>query len=142
MLGIKPAPADGTEANRHLVEAAYRAFGARDVETLVRLLSPMVVWGEPDNPLIPSAGTRRGIQGVLDWLNVGKATELILELEPERFLADADMVAVVGHTKVLARPTGKVYATDFVHVVTVADGKIVRFQEYFDTFGAAEAFRA
>jgi hypothetical protein len=39
------------------------------------------------------------------------------------------------------RRTGKTYSTDFAHVVTIKDGKIARFQEFFDTFAAAEAFK-
>ena len=48
---------------------------------------------------------------------------------------------LVGFTKCLARATGKTYETDFVHVVTLADGKVTHFQEFFDTFAAAAAFR-
>lgn len=125
-----------------VVQEAYHAFGSRDIDALMKLLSPDVEWGEPDNPLIPSAGTRQGTAGVLEWLQIGKATEAILSLEPRRFLAQEDMVAVIGHTKVMARPTGKVYETDFIHLVEVRDGMIVRFQEFFDTYIAAEAFRS
>jgi ketosteroid isomerase-like protein len=124
-----------------LVRAAYRAFAARDVETLLGMLAPDVIWGEPPNPFIPSGGTRIGLAGVREWLRVGNESEAILAFEPSRFLADGDSVAVVGRTKVQARPTGKVYDTDFVHLVTVAHGRIVRFQEFFDTWAAAEAFR-
>jgi ketosteroid isomerase-like protein len=41
----------------------------------------------------------------------------------------------------MARPTGRIYESDFVHLVTFKDGKIVRFQEFFDTYLAGEAFR-
>jgi hypothetical protein len=132
---------DLTQQSLAVVEAAYRAFGSRDIEGLLAFLSPDVVWGEPDNPLIPSAGTRRGIDGVLDWLRVGRETETILALEPQRFLAQGTTVAVIGRTKVMARATGRAYATDFIHLVEVRDGRIVRFQEFFDTYLAAEAFR-
>jgi ketosteroid isomerase-like protein len=37
--------------------------------------------------------------------------------------------------------TGKVYESDFVHLVTVRGDKIVRFQEFFDTYAVGEAFR-
>ena len=40
-----------------------------------------------------------------------------------------------------AATTGKTYETDFVHVVTFQQGQIARFQEFFDTFAAGEAFR-
>jgi ketosteroid isomerase-like protein len=55
-----------------------------------------------------------------------------------RFVAQDDTVAVVGHTRCVAKPTGKSYETDFVHLVTLEDGKITRFQEFFDTWAAAE----
>jgi ketosteroid isomerase-like protein len=134
--------APSVQTTREVVEAAYRAFGARDIEALLGLLSPDVEWGEPDNPHIPSAGTRRGLSGVIEWLQVGNQTEAILGLEPRRILVDGDSAAVIGHTTVLARPTGRKYDTDFVHLVTVVDGRVVRFQEFFDTWVAAEAFRA
>jgi ketosteroid isomerase-like protein len=130
------------ETTRQVVEAAYRAFGARDIEALLGLLSPDVTWGEPDNPHIPSAGTRHGLAGVIEWLQVGNQTDAILALEPQRILVDGDTAAVIGYTKVVARPTGRSYETDFAHLVTVRDGKVVRFQEFFDTWVAAEAFRA
>jgi ketosteroid isomerase-like protein len=130
-----------TKASLELVRAAYRAFAARDIDSLLRVVSPAVEWGEPVNPLIPSSGTRHGLSGVLEWLRIGQDTETILAFEPDRFLADGDTVAVIGRTTVVARSTGRTYDTDFVHVVTVADGRIVRFQEFFDTWAAAEAFR-
>jgi ketosteroid isomerase-like protein len=34
-----------------------------------------------------------------------------------------------------------VYESDFVHLVTFKDGKVARFQEFFDTYLAGEAFR-
>jgi ketosteroid isomerase-like protein len=32
------------------------------------------------------------------------------------------------------------YDMDFVHLVEVRDGRVVRFQEFFDTWTAAQAF--
>jgi hypothetical protein len=79
---------------------------------------------------------------VIEWLQVGNQTEAILALDPQRILVDGDTAAVIGHTKVVAKPTGRAYDTDFVHLVTVRDRKVARFQEFFDTWVAAEAFRA
>jgi uncharacterized protein len=134
----------GPQVGRPLevVKAAYAAFAARDVPRLLELLADDVTWGEPDNAAIPSAGTHHGHRGVLEWLRIGQATEDILSFEPRRFIGQGDAVAVVGHTRVRARPTGRTYETDFVHLVTVRDGKVASFQEFFDTFVAAEAFRS
>ncbi len=124
-----------------IVLQLYEAFRRGDVSGIVALLSPDVEWSEPENPFNPAAGTRRGEAGFLEWLRVGHEAEEILVLEPRQILSNPDSVAVVGHSKCLAKPTGRTYDTDFVHVVTFRDGKIVRFQEFFDTFAAAEAFR-
>jgi ketosteroid isomerase-like protein len=94
-----------------------------------------------DNPFNPAAGTRHGHAGFLEWLRVGKESEEILALELRQFLSDADSVVVLGRTKCLARFTGRTYETDFVHVITFRGDRIVRFQEFFDTYAAGEAFR-
>ena len=87
---------------------------------------------------VPGAGTH----GFLEWLRVGRQSEEILALEPQLYLTSASSVAVVGHMKCRAKPTGRVYESDFVHLVTFTDGKVARFQEFFDTYLAGEAFRS
>lgn len=128
--------------NIELVRRVYRAFAVRDIPTILQVLATDVEWGEPANPFNPAAGTRHGHAGFMEWLQVGKESEEILVLEPRKFLADGDTVAVIGFTKCRVKATGKMYETDFVHVATVKDGKITRFQEFFDTFAAAEAFKS
>jgi len=48
---------------------------------------------------------------------------------------------VIGHMRCRARATGREYESDFVHLVTLRDGQSTRFQEFFDTYAAGEAFR-
>ncbi len=127
--------------NVNIVQQVYAAFAKRDISAILSVLSPDVEWGEPPNPFNPEAGTRHGHEGFLEWLNIGRQSEEIVVLEPRKFLTDSDTVAVVGYTKCLAKPTGRSYETDSVHLITIKDGKIVRFQEFFDTYAAAEAFR-
>jgi ketosteroid isomerase-like protein len=124
------------------VQALYEAFGRRDVPKILSALSTTVEWGEPSNPYNPAGGTRHGHEGFLEWLRVGNESEEVLVLEPKEFLANLTSVAVVGYTKCRVRATGKVYESDFVHLIALKDGKVQRFREFFDTFAAAEAFRA
>ena len=74
-------------------------------------------------------------------MNLGRQSEEILLLERRQFLTGPDTVAVVGHSRCRVRSTGRIYDTDFVHLVTFRGSTIVSFQEFFDTFAAAEAFR-
>jgi uncharacterized protein len=127
--------------NIELIKQLYDAFAKKDIESILKLLSQDVEWGEPDNPFNPAGGTRKGHSGFLEWLNIGKNAEEILVLEPKRFLTDDDSVAVIGYMKCLAKSTGKVYESDFVHLAVIRNNKISKFQEFFDTFIAGEAFR-
>lgn len=129
------------EENLKIVHQLYSAFSKRDIDTIVELLSSDVEWGEPENPFNPAGGTRHGHQGFIEWLNIGRQAEDILILEPKKMLTDDDSVAVVGYMKCRAIPTGKTYESDFVHVVTIKAGKVTKFQEFFDTYIAGEAFR-
>lgn len=129
------------EENIKIVQQIYSAFARRDINTIVGLLSADVEWGEPENPFNPAGGTRYGHNGFIEWLNIGRQAEDILVLEPRKMLTDNDSVAVVGYIKCLAIPTGKTYESDFVHLVTIKAGKVTKFQEFFDTYIAGEAFR-
>ncbi len=127
--------------NLELVKHLYNSFSNKNIEEIIKILHPDVEWGEPENPHNPAGGTRYGINGFLEWVNIGKQHEDILILEPKRMLADSETVAVVGYMKCLAKPTGKMYESDFVHIIVIRDRKIVKFQEFFDTYIAGEAFR-
>ena len=105
------------------------------------MLTDDVEWGEPENPYNPTAGTRRGHAGFREWVNIGREAEDIVVLDPHTFIAEEDHVAVVGYMECLAKSTGRTYTSDFVHVITFRDGKVCRFQEFFDTHAAGEAFR-
>jgi len=128
-------------ANIEIVRQLYEAFAHRDMPRILGMLAPDVEWGEPANPHNPAAGTRHGHAGFLEWAEVGRKAEDILELEPRKMLADDDSVAVVGHLRCRVVSTGRTYDSDFVHLVTLRGGKVARFQEFFDTYAAAEAFR-
>ena len=134
-------PNDVSSMNLRAVQELYAAFGNRDIKAILDMLSPDVEWGEPSNPFNPAGGTRHGHAGFLEWANIGRQAEDIIVLEPRQFLSDDSSVAVVGYTKCVAKPTGKTYETDFVHLFTFKDGKVARFKEFFDTYVAGEAFR-
>jgi uncharacterized protein len=128
-------------ANVEIVQRMYAAFARRDIPAILAMLSPDVEWGEPPNPFNPAGGTRRGHEGFLEWIEIGRQSEDIVVLEPRKMLVDDDSVAVVGFMRCRAIPTGKEYESDFVHVVTLEAGKVAKFQEFFDTYAAGEAFR-
>jgi hypothetical protein len=131
------------DASSHVktVQELYIAFARGDVGAILALLTADVEWSEPAHPFNPAAGTRYGHAGFLEWVRIGQAAEQILTLEPRQFLHNDSSVAVVGRSACLAKATGRRYETDFVHLITFRNGRIARFQEFFDTYAAGEAFR-
>ncbi|MBX2934506.1 MAG: nuclear transport factor 2 family protein [Ferruginibacter sp.] len=132
---------DEPNSNIEIVKSLYEAFAAKEINKILDLLHKNVEWGEPDNPYNPAGGTRYGHKGFLDWIAIGKKAEEILELHLERFLTDNNAVAVSGHMKCKALNTQKIYESDFVHIIVIENKKIKKFQEFFDTYIAGEAFR-
>ena len=131
-----------TDERIRLAQEVYAAFSRGDIDSILGKLTDDVVWSEPENPFNPAGGTRRGHEGFLEWVRIGHEAEEIEQLEPKRFLVDQSGVAIVGHLRCRARATGRIYESDFVHLLTIRDGKISAFQEFFDTYAAGEAFRA
>jgi ketosteroid isomerase-like protein len=129
------------EDNIKIVQQLYSYFTNRDIPAILTMLSSEVVLGEPANPFNPAAGTRYGHSGFMEWIKIGSQSEEILILEPRKYLTDFDSVAVYGYIKCQAKTTGKIYESDFIHLVTIKNGQIVNFQEFFDTYAAGEAFR-
>ena len=124
-----------------VAQALYAAFAKRDIDAMLKLLHPEVEWGEPEHPFNPAGGTRRGHGGFLEWVQIGREAEDVEVLNIERFLSDAESVAAIGHMRCYVKSTRRRYESDFVHVISVREGLVTRFREFFDTYAAGEAFR-
>jgi uncharacterized protein len=53
--------------------------------------------------------------------------------EPREFIDASEHVIVLGWEKTTALDTNKTFETEWVHVFTVRNGKIVRWRGFFDT---------
>ena len=65
----------------------------------------------------------------------------VLEFEPREFIAQGDKVVSLGNYRWRVKDTGREFKSDFVHIFTIRDGKIVRFREHLDTAAAAAAYK-
>jgi ketosteroid isomerase-like protein len=137
----KGAIMNNNKENIKIIEQMYSFFSKKDINSIIKMLSLDVEWGEPENPYNPAAGMHHGHKGFLEWVEIGSKAEEILVLDPRKMLTDHDSVAVFGYLKCKVVQTGKIYESDFVHLITLKEGKIIKFQEFFDTYAAGEAFR-
>lgn len=132
----------GEQDNVAVVRGTYEAFGRGDIEALIDALDPNIEWITPGPSELATAGTRRGQQQVRQFFDsVGELFDF-QRFEPKTFIADGDTVVVLGEDTVTLKPTGKTLEDSWAHVMTVKNGKIVRFQEYLDTAATVMELRA
>ena len=123
-----------------VVQAAYERFGAGDIPGMLEYLHEDVVIEFYGPQAIPYAGTWRGHAEVTRWLETVYASVDVNVFEPQEMISARDKVVTTGTLHLVARPTGREIRSDFVHVVTVTDGKWSRFRDFMDTAVAVAAF--
>jgi len=127
--------------NVHLVQQVYAAFGRADINGVLEAMAPDVEFTFPDSPVIPYAGAYRGPDGIAQFLmTLGEAVD-IAQFVPDEFIAQGDDVVALGHERVTAKSTGRVFHANWAMVWSVRNGKIARIREYTDTDAIAGAFR-
>ncbi len=125
-----------------VVKRAYEAFGEGDLEGLLELIDPEVEWSHPEGADIPWAGEARGRAGARRFFEAVAEESEVEVFEPRTFLAQGDLVVVLGFERIRARRTGRTYETHWAQAFTVEKGRITSYREYTDTLAAANAFRA
>ena len=60
---------------------------------------------------------------------------------PREFIAQSDKVVALVYAEQAVRATGRTFVNHEAHVWTFRNGKVARFQIYYDTAAAAAAHR-
>tara|TARA_R110002051_G_scaffold265594_1_gene325462 strand:+ start:492 stop:947 length:456 start_codon:yes stop_codon:yes gene_type:complete len=129
------ATATTTETdNKAVVESLYRAFAAGDGAAIGAILSADLVWIEAENgpyaDLNPYVGPGAVFEGVFG--RIGQQWQGFAAT-PETVLPSGDRVVSLGRYTGTNIATGAVLNAQFAHVFTLADGKVIAFQQYTDT---------
>lgn len=127
------------QQNARLVQDVYEKFRTQDVTPLLSAFAADIEWQLPAMQSVPFAGTWRGHDGVMQFLQTLAETQDVIEFQPEEFVAQDDEVIVLGHFKMRVKATGRVSESAWAHVWTVDAGKITRFREYVDTAAVSRA---
>jgi hypothetical protein len=115
-----------------VAKTAYAAFNAGDIGAILPLMSPTIEW-------IETAGYRYGgrfhsPQEILRsvFAKVPEAYESF-SVEIDRLIDAGDVIVMQGRYVAAGKATGKSTRAAVAHVIQVADGKIVRFDQYVDS---------
>ena len=126
--------------NVAITQEIFVRFGRGDVPAILELLSEDVVIEFYGPPVIPYANTFKGQAGARKFFETVLASVDIHQFDAEEFIAERDKVIVTGHLRLTAKSTGGTIESDFVHVITMKDGKWTRFRDFMNTAVAQAAF--
>ncbi|MFH1121989.1 MAG: nuclear transport factor 2 family protein [Bacteroidota bacterium] len=128
-------------ANLATIKGVYHAFATGDIPGFLNAMHPNIEWNEAENfPYAdgnPYVGPDAIIQGVMgriaaDW-EYWTITDQVYHVT-----LDA-LVIVTARYNAKHKLTGKVIRAQVIHMWTLRDGKIIKFQQYADTLQVKEA---
>ena len=133
-----------TEAeNTQVIKDAYAAFQRGDVAAIVNACDENVEWYGVigTEGVLPQSGLRHGRAAVAEFFKqVAESTDFN-SFEPKEFVAQGDKVVAQGSYSARMKPSGQTYASDWVMVFTVRNGKVTGFQEYSDSAQLVRAYK-
>jgi len=113
-----------------LVRKLYDAMAARDLDTILALVDPEVVIVQ--TPELPWGGEHEGLEGLATFSGV--LTETVnSQVEHDELFAAGNRVVQVGRTRGTVVASGRPFDIREVHVWTLRDAKVLRFEAYIDT---------
>jgi ketosteroid isomerase-like protein len=127
--------------NKEIAQKGYECFGTGDIAGLLELCANDIDWTIPVVENASFSGSRSGKAAVGEFFNQLAAAEDFSDFTPKEFIAEGDKVVVLGSSTATVKETGKTFSTDWVHIFTIADGRITNFLEFFDNAGATRAYQ-
>jgi ketosteroid isomerase-like protein len=126
------------DQNLAIVQGAYEAFAARDMKRIEEYFADDVEVSQ--SPEVPWGGNYRGIEGLYSFL-----LKLIESVEShvvtEHLFAAGDHVVLIGRTQGKVVGSGAAFDMPLVHLWTLRDRKIIRYESYIDTPAMLDVLR-
>ena len=130
---------DAMADNVKLVEAAYEGFARGDIQPLVDIMDETIEWHEAEHFPYWRGGPFVGPQAVLEDV-MGRLPQDFdgFRVDVQRIVGCGDTVLSEVRYRATVKSNGKPLDAQGAHVWDFRDGKVVRFQQYADTWHVAE----
>jgi ketosteroid isomerase-like protein len=131
-----------SQENIELISRVYEAFKQRDYPAVLEHFGPMIEWVAAVNSPLADRSPYRGLEAVREGVFKRieeKFERLIVNLD--EIFGAGDKVVTLGFYDGVWKANGKQFQAQTAHIWTIANGKVVKFQQYVDTYQLAEAFK-
>lgn len=129
-------------SNIEIVRQMYNEFGKGNIQEVLTWFHKDIVWERPGGPSIPFAGSFKGTEGLMSMFTIIGKTIKIKSFIPQKFFGNEDTVIVTGQDSAQVIKTGKEYASDWAHVFTFHNKKVIHVRVLMDTLSIAKAFQS
>jgi uncharacterized protein len=117
------------ERDLEKIEELYKAQEKRDLRSIIMLMSQDVEIIQSNE--LPWGGHFTGHDGVKKFLGA-LAEHIDSQVQIERMIDAGDKIAVIGRTVGEAKKTKLEFDVPIVHIWTMREGQVVRFEPYID----------
>ena len=132
-----------SEAGISLIKGMYESFGRGDIAGVIAGLTADIHWRvNGERSVYPLLGVWKGTDEVKKFFAGVAELEHFSEFNPKEFYAAGDKVFVLGRYAGKIIKTGRSFASEFVHVFTLRDGKVCKFHEFNDSANFVAAWGA
>ncbi|HJW56477.1 MAG TPA: nuclear transport factor 2 family protein [Burkholderiaceae bacterium] len=128
--------------NISLVKRCYDSFAKGDIQQLMSVFADDIDWELPAIEDVPISGKRHGRNQVAEFFKSLDDTQSVQLFEPREFIAQGDKVVALGHYAWTVKSTGTQFESDWTHIFTIRNGKVVNFREFMDSHIAEAAYRS
>ena len=124
--------------NIDIIKDLYQKMADKDHDGIREILDPHVEWSLM--PGLPGGGNLLGIDSFFESV-LQPATENWTGWKevPGTFIANGSRVVVTGHYEGVFKKTRRLLKASFSHHFTLKSGKVVRVEQFTDTFLFAKA---
>jgi ketosteroid isomerase-like protein len=131
------------DKNIDLIQSVYADFAKGNITSVLQKFGSEIEWNEAENFPYADGNPYLGPEAVLEGVFKRLADEWeYWDLTEQKYYeAKSGEIIVTGRYKAKNKMTGKVINTQFVHMWTIEDGMITKFQQFADTYQTADAMK-
>jgi ketosteroid isomerase-like protein len=130
-----------TAANVEFVKGLYAAFKRGEAQPWMDALTEDSTWQLYGPPDLELCGLRTGKKQIMDFFQTLMTSLEFKNSMQHRFIGDGDTVIVLGYVHSMVRATGRDFKSEYAHVLTIKDGKLLSYREFLDTAQLLAAYR-